>query len=161
MKSLWNKAITVVYSGDADFRSATLSLPRLTTHLAAQLPAIAGSLGAKSAGVISPRSASYNLLNHAATLTPAKPAAREPAQLVINSTGANCLQDTRGRYIDGGKNALVYPASGPVVHVELSARTKTQTLSTSTAIDAVLERETFVGLGRLRSVWPKIAAASD
>jgi hypothetical protein len=150
-KSLRNKALTVVYSGDSDFRSATLSLPRLTTRLASQLPAIGGHFTARNAGVISLRSASDNPIDRAVTLIPAKSVARTtPAQLVINASGSNGLQDTHGRYVDCGKNVEVYPTLGPVVDIEQSAETNSRMLANSAAIDALLEREAFVGPGRAK-----------
>jgi hypothetical protein len=162
IKSLGNNKITVVYSGDADFRSATLSLPRLTAALASQLPAVGGSVAVKNAGVITMNSAKYGPLIDAVTLTPTKPSARtRPAQPVINASGSNGLKDTRGRYADGGKNVVVYPTLRPVVYIEQSAETNTRMLANSAAIDALLEREALVGLGRPPRVHPESAVASD
>jgi hypothetical protein len=150
-KSLSNKALTVVYSGDADFRSATLSLPRLTAALASQLPATGGSYGTKNAGLISMKSALYNPITSAVTLKQTKPSARTmPAPLVINASGSNALLGTHGRYVDRGKNVVVYPAPSPVVDIEQSAEPHTRMLANSAAIDVLLEREAFVGPGRAK-----------
>jgi hypothetical protein len=150
-KSLSNKALTVVYSGDADFRSTTLSVPRLTAALASQLPAIGVSYGTKNAGLISTKSAFYNPIIGASTLKQTKPSARtRPAQLAINASGSNGLRDTHGRHVDGGKNVVVYPTLAPVVDIEHLAESHTRMLANSAAIDALLELEAFVGVGRAK-----------
>ena len=66
-----------------------------------------GSFTAKNAKVIKLRSAAYSAANDTVTLTPKKPFSLSKAvQLQVDGTSPSGLQDTFGRFIDGGINAV-------------------------------------------------------
>ncbi len=124
-----------------------------TYHLAT--PGKGGSYTAKNAVVINLKSASYNPAINMVTLTPAKPfASTKPVELVVYASGPNGLQDTHGRFINGGKNAVVFPTPGPVIHIEVSPETNTRTAPTPAAVNALLEQDSLIprrrSLGLLR-----------
>ncbi|MGO9465132.1 MAG: Ig-like domain-containing protein, partial [Isosphaeraceae bacterium] len=103
--------VVVIFNGAVN---ATEADRTSTYHLAT--PGKGGSYTAKNAGVIKLNSASYNPASDTVILTPAKPfASTEPVQLVVYASGPNGLQDTHGRYINGGKRLVVFPTPGRVI----------------------------------------------
>ncbi len=118
-----------------------------TYHLAS--PGKRGSYTARNAGAIDLSSASYSAANETVTLTPTKPfALTKPVRLVVYASGPNGLRDTHGRFINGGKNVVVFPKPGPVIHIAQSAEADSRTvlMPTPAAIDALLERNDLTGL---------------
>jgi hypothetical protein len=66
-----------------------------------------GSFTAKNAVVIKLRKASYSAASETVTLTLRKALAlKKPVQLVVNGTPPSGLQDTLGRFLDGGTSAV-------------------------------------------------------
>jgi len=129
--------VLVIFSGAVNATGADRTG---TYHLATA--GDGGSYTAKSAGVINLKSASYNPTDDTVTLTPAKPfALTKPVQVVVYTSGPNGLQDTHRRFINGGKNLVVFPTPGLVMRIEQSAGTDTRTLPTPAAIDSLLERD--------------------
>jgi hypothetical protein len=95
--------VLITFSGPVDASEAR----RIGTyHLAS--PGKGGSFTTKNAGWITLASASYNPANHAITLIPRKAfSLNKPVQLAVLASGPYGLQDTYGRYINGGKNIVV------------------------------------------------------
>ncbi len=134
--------VVVIFSGAVNTAEADRTS---TYHLAT--PGKGGSYTAKNAGVINLKSASYNPAINIVTLTPARPfALSKPVELVVYASGPNGLRDTLGRYINGGKDVVVFPTPGRVIHIAQSAGTDTRTVLTPAAIDALLERDDLAGL---------------
>jgi RHS repeat-associated protein len=135
-------AVVVIFSGAVNAAEAD----RTSTYRLAT-PGKGGSYTAKNAGLIKLKSASYNAVSDTVILTPAKPfTLNKPVQLVVYASGPNGLQDTHGRFINNGKNVVVLPTPGPVIHVAQSAGTDTQIVPTPAAIDALLERDHLADL---------------
>jgi hypothetical protein len=112
-----------------------------------------GSFTAKNAKVIKLRSALYNAATHTVTLTPLKAfSLSKPVQLVVYGVPPSGLQDSLGRFIDGGHNGR--PGGNAVAVLSrggatLSAISDHSTavrrfrlaLLTPAAVDLLLERE--------------------
>jgi len=114
-----------------------------------------GSYTAKSAQVITLKSAIYNAKTDTVALTPSKPfALSKPVQLLVYGTGHTALQDSHGRLIDGdhngkaGGNAVAILSGGSVKIAAMpSGGTDRQTTNlVSTAVDALLERSALAGM---------------
>ena len=74
-----------------------------------------GSFTARNAGIVKLRSAVYNAANDTVTLTPKKALAlSKPVQLQINGEPPSGLQDSLGRFIDGGNDAVAVLAKSGV-----------------------------------------------
>jgi len=106
-------------------------------------PGTHGSYTAKNAGVIRLRQAAYSSAKDKVTLTPQSPfALKKPVELVVNETPPFGLQDTLGRFLDGGKNAVAILGNGGVTIEALVVRTAAARPALApSAVDAVLERD--------------------
>ena len=106
-------------------------------------PGKKGSYTAKNAGIIKLKSAQYNGATEAVTLTAKKPfALTKPVQLLVYAAGKMALQDSLGRFINGGNNAvaLLRRAGATVTAVAANPSNLRQDLVPS-AVDIVLARE--------------------
>ncbi len=106
-------------------------------------PGTHGSYTAKNAGVIKIKQAAYSLAKDTVTLTPQSPfALTKPVELVVNGTPPSGLQDTLGRFLDGGKNAIAILSKGNVTieALALSPADARRALVPS-AVDAAIERD--------------------
>jgi hypothetical protein len=117
-----------------------------TCHPAA--PGSGSSYTAKNAGVINLKSASYNPTDDTVALTPAKPfALTKPVQLVVYASSPNGLQDTFGRYINGGKNAIaILPKGGATIEAVEPTQSIRPAAQTPAIVDALLSRDALAGL---------------
>jgi hypothetical protein len=71
------------------------------------MPGKKNSFTAKNATVVKLKSAVYNAANDEVVLTPKKPfALTKPVQLTVNGLAPAGLQDTEGRFINGGSNSI-------------------------------------------------------
>ena len=102
--------ILVTFSGAVNAGEAQqIGLYRLAT------PGKHGSFTARNAGIIKLRSAVYSAADDTVTLTPKKAfALSKPVQLRINGKPPSGLQDSFGRFIDGGNNAVAVLAKSGV-----------------------------------------------
>jgi hypothetical protein len=107
-----------------------------------------GSYTAKSATVIKLRSALYNPASDSVTLTPKKAfALTKPVQLVVDGLPPSGLEDSTGRLINGGNNAVAVLARGGVTITAVRQnptdtplpRSRLPTLKPAD-VDALLER---------------------
>ena len=105
-----------------------------------------GSYTAKNAGLIKLKKAAYSTADDTVTLTPKKPfALTKSVQLVVNGTPPSGLQDTLGRFLDGGTKAVAILTKGKAT-IDAVAKSPADALITMkhAAVDAVLEREDTV-----------------
>jgi hypothetical protein len=106
-----------------------------------------GSFTAKNAGVIKLKQAVYSAANDTVTLTPKKAfALSKPVQLVVNATPPSGLQDTLGRFLDGGTSAVALLSKGKTT-IETAARTAgdLRLAQIRAAIDIVLAHDVTIG----------------
>ena len=95
--------IVVTFSGAVNAAEAATTDP---FHLAT--PGKRGSFTAKNAGTIKLKSAAYNTVLERTTLIPKKPfALSKPVQLRVYAELPFGLEDSLGRFINGGTDALV------------------------------------------------------
>ena len=105
------------------------------------------SYTAKNAGVIKLKKAVLSTASDTVTLTPKKPfALTKPVQLVVNGKPPSGLQDTLGRYLDGGTGAVaILSAKGKVtIDAVAESPSRVRLALKPSAVDAVLEREEIV-----------------
>jgi hypothetical protein len=89
-------------------------------------------------------------------VTPAKAfALTKPVELVIYARGRSGLQDAHGRFINGGKNVVLFPTPGSVIQIDQSTGTATRTLPSPAAVDALRKREELVGKSGAAHEWPQ------
>jgi len=135
--------ILVTLSGPVNAAEAqTLATYRLATA------GKKGSFTAKNAQVIKLKSANYNPVANVVTLTPKKPfALTKPVQLLVDGVPPSGLQDSYGRYIDGGKNATaVLQRGGATITAILSTHSDRVQIVDPYAADILLEREDMFAL---------------
>jgi hypothetical protein len=103
-----------------------------------------GSYTAKNAQVIKLKSALYSAAGNTVTLTPKKAfALTKPVQLVVKGTPPSGLQDTLGRFLGGGTNAVAILSSHGTT-IQTAAVAATRLALVASAVDALLERETGI-----------------
>jgi hypothetical protein len=104
----------------------------------------------------------YNASNSLATLRPGQPfTLTKRVQLQVNGLQPSGLEDGAGRLIDGnndgqpGGNAVaILRKSGVTNNAMLYASREKLAAMRALAIDAVLEREHRIGVGRMRRIKP-------
>jgi hypothetical protein len=133
--------VTITFSGAVNSALASkIGTYRLAT------PGKRGSYTAKSAGVIKLKRAAFSAGSDTVTLTPKKAfALTKPVQLVVNGTPPTGLQDTLGRFLDGGANAVAILTNGKAkIDAVAEIRSGLRLALKPSAVDAVLEREETV-----------------
>jgi hypothetical protein len=94
--------VIITFSGPVN---AALADSTGTFHLAT--PGRRGSYSARNAGTIALESAAYDSPSNTVVLTPSKPfTLTKPVELVVYASGPDGLQDSFGRYVNGGTNAV-------------------------------------------------------
>ncbi|MFI5460385.1 MAG: RHS repeat-associated core domain-containing protein [Isosphaerales bacterium] len=117
-----------------------------------------GSYTAKNAGIIKLKKAAYTAANDTVALTPKKAfALTKPVQLVVNENPPSGLQDTLGRFLDGGRSAVAILTKGKVtIDAVAKVPAGVRLALKPSAVDVVLERgETLRSrhfAGRARSI---------
>jgi len=98
--------------------------------------------------VIKLKSASYNPASYTVALTPTRLfALSKPVELVVYGSGRNGLQDTHGRTIDGGHNAIaILSKGGATIEAVDSAQSNGPATQIAAAVDALLSRDALAGL---------------
>ena len=131
--------IIITFSGALNVAEADqIGTYRLAT------PGKKGSYTAKSAGILKLKSARYSETTENVTLTPKKPfPLTKPVQLVVYGSGQTALQDSLGRFIHGGTNAVaLLRRAGVTVTAVLSNPTDVRQALEPSVVDVVLARET-------------------
>ncbi len=105
-------------------------------------PGKRGSYTAKNAGIIKLKKAAYSSANNTVTLTPKKPfALTKPVQLVVNGTSPAGLQDTLGRFIDGGESAVaILSRKGATIDALTLSLDDVRKILKPSVVDALLEQ---------------------
>ncbi len=117
-----------------------------------------GSFTAKNAGIIKLKKAAFSAASDTVTLTPKKAFALTKAvQLVVNGTPPSGLQDTLGRYLDGGVSAVAILTKRKVTIDAVAENPASARIALKrSAVDVVLERGEIVrarhSTGRARSI---------
>jgi RHS repeat-associated protein len=147
------KEVIITFSGAVNSAEAgNTGIYRLAT------PGKHRSYTAKSAGLIKLKKAAFSAANDTVTLTPKKAfALTKPVQLIVNGTPPSGLQDTLGRFLDGGTSAVAILTKGKVTIDAVAENPAGVRLALKpSAVDAVLEREKLVrskhSTGRARSI---------
>lgn len=147
--------IIVSFSGPVNAAGAdNLNIYRLATA------GKKGSYTAKSATIIKLKSAVYNPASDSVTLTPKKAfALTKPVQLVVDGEPPSGLEDTLGRFINAGSNAVAVLTRGGVTITDVrrdptDARRPRLPMLRPANVDAPLERIDVIELTREnRSDW--------
>jgi len=133
--------VLVTFSGAVN---ATEADNILTYRLAT--PGKKGSYTAKNAGTIKLKSAQYSPATDHVALKPKKPfALTKPVQLLVYGTGTTGLEDSYGRYIDGGNDATaVLRRNGATINAVAANPTELRQGVERSAVDVLLEREEMI-----------------
>jgi hypothetical protein len=137
--------VIITFSGAVNAAEAdSTGIYRLTT------PGKHGSYTAKNAGIIKLKMAAIGAANDTVTLTPNKPfALTKPVRFVVNETSPSGLQDTLGRLIDGGTNAVaILSKKNVTLEAAVASAADVRIALNPAAVDITLEREHVGGTGR-------------
>jgi hypothetical protein len=113
--------VIIIFSGPVNAAQADSTG---TYHLAT--PGKRGSYTARNAGTVFLRSAAYNSANNTVVLVPSKPfALAKPVEVVVYASGPRGLQDSFGRYINGGNDstAIISKRGAAIESVRFAAAT--------------------------------------
>ena len=113
-----------------------------------------GSFTAKNAKVIKLKSASYDAADNTVALTPKKAFALTKAvQLEVDGLPPSGLQDSIGRYIDGGHNGTaggnavaIISRGGVAIDAKVSGTARRQTVGIEAVVNALFERDELLGV---------------